>query len=175
MRTIALNEDDMGCAHGPDNRVTCGTCEGNWCDICNPTPSGRCLYEDDHDEDQEFAAFLANNDIKIDPTAPLAPHGGCNWSGCTTCFPPKDEPNTVELMVDDEWVEFRPVADIISRSDLESVAAITTHSPREIWEIHNEGFIDDCPVCGDSGGFHLDGPHRNVDPKYLLDKGWHNV
>lgn len=49
------------------------------------------LNEHEYDEDQEFAAFLANNDIKIDPNTPLAPHGGCNWSGCTTCFPPKDE------------------------------------------------------------------------------------
>lgn len=52
-------------------------------------------------------------------------------------------------------------------------------SPREIWDIHNEGFTDDemngpCPVCGESGGFHNDDMHRNnIDPKYLLEKGWH--
>src|SRR5437667_12708513 len=23
----------------------------------------------------------------INEQAPLAPHGGCNWSGCKTCFP----------------------------------------------------------------------------------------
>lgn len=33
-----------------------------------------------------------------------------------------------------------------------------------------------CPVCREGGGFHNDDMHRkNIDPKYLLEKGWHNV
>lgn len=81
---ITLNEDDMGCEHGPEFRVTCGTCERNWCDKCNPTPSARCLYEYDH--------------------APLAPHGGCNWKGCRECFP-HDIENHPETKTFDELVE----------------------------------------------------------------------
>lgn len=55
-------------------------------------------------------------------------------------------------------------------------------SPREIWDIHNEGFIEDenpqangpCPTCGETDGFHDDNQHRNnIDPKYLLERGWH--
>lgn len=53
-------------------------------------------------------------------------------------------------------------------------------SPREIWDIHNEGFLSEdkangpCPVCGEPNGFHNDDVHRkDIDPKYLLKKGWH--
>lgn len=50
VRTITLNADDMGCKHGNDSRVTCGTCQRNWCDICTPTPAARCPYEYEHVE-----------------------------------------------------------------------------------------------------------------------------
>ena len=33
-----------------------------------------------------------------------------------------------------------------------------------------------CPFCGEWGGFHDDASHRqDIDPKYLLEKGWHNA
>ena len=50
LMVITLNKDDMGCEHGIDSRVTCGTCGSNWCEVCSPTPSARCPYEYDHDE-----------------------------------------------------------------------------------------------------------------------------
>lgn len=50
--TITLNEDDMGCEHGIDSRVTCGTCQRNWCEVCNPTPAARCRYEYEHTNDE---------------------------------------------------------------------------------------------------------------------------
>lgn len=154
MRVITLNEDDMRepCDH--NDLATCGHCNRSWCFTCNPTPSARCPFEYEHeydeptdadDEDQDFAAFLANNNIKIDPNAPLAPHGGCNWSGCTTCFPPKED-QTYRDDADDE-IRFprKPQA----------------NGP--------------CPVCGESNGFHNDDMHRiNIPADKLLEKGWHH-
>lgn len=68
MRTITLNEDDMGCEHGIDSRVTCGTCQRNWCDKCHPTPSARCLYEYDHDEPNlEDMGKVRGYPVKYDP------------------------------------------------------------------------------------------------------------
>lgn len=202
MRTITLNDDDMRepCEH--NDQVTCGHCNRSWCGTCTPTPSARCPFEYEHEYDEPTDTDFPYRDdaddeikwLKLDPELqwgeesakfqesldaeaaqraaiyPIAPHGGCNWSGCTTCFPPKDE------VTPDPGVA-------LSRSDLESVAAITNHSPREIWDIHNEGFIDDdnpqangpCPVCSEANGFHNEGTHRRVwiDTKYLLEKGWH--
>lgn len=157
MRTITLNDDDMRepCEH--NNLATCGHCNRSWCDTCIPTPSARCPFEYDHDEDQEFAAFLANNDIKIDPNTPLAPHGGCNWAGCTTCFPQKDAPD-----YEAEFLDEAIVNDIIRENTLRNQVNPLANGP--------------CPVCGEADGFHDDSKHRNnIDPKYLLEKGWHNA
>lgn len=35
----------------------------------------------------------------VDPQR-LAPHGGCNWEGCTECFPHKFDPQRVEVGYD---------------------------------------------------------------------------
>lgn len=70
MRTITLNKDDMGCEHGPNNRVTCGTCQRSWCDKCNPTPSARCLYEYEHTDDEPNLQDMGNvrgYQVKYDP------------------------------------------------------------------------------------------------------------
>lgn len=68
MITITLNEDDMGCEHGIDSRVTCGTCMRNWCGLCNPTPSARCPYEYEHDEPNlEDMGNVRGYKVKYDP------------------------------------------------------------------------------------------------------------
>lgn len=54
----------------------------------------------------------------------------------------------------------------------------------EVQEVYYHGpdqsprlmFNTPCPVCGEPDGFHNEDVHRkNIDPKYLLEKGWHNV
>lgn len=231
MRKITLNEDDMGCEHSSDERVTCGTCQRNWCGLCNPTPSARCLYEHEHDtpftdffgDEDEEAEHISNEEydrlIQEATKAEAArtadesdvhlhnglrysvnSEGRCDWYNCThNVYNSFDEPEV----------------------DYEKDAL----SPREIWDIHNEGFdpepqvgmmvcdcrykhqrikaidtdgdtvtLEDdhvcsfnhccdpvphdwshpCPVCREGGGFHNDDTHRkNIDPKYLLEKGWH--
>lgn len=52
VRRITLNADDMGCEHGINSRVTCGTCQRNWCEVCTPTPAARCPYEYEHTDDE---------------------------------------------------------------------------------------------------------------------------
>lgn len=155
MRIITLNEHDMGCEHSPNDRVTCGTCQRSWCDICNPTPSARCLFEYEHDD-----VFEDEEDDKV-----YSPFGRDKRSVQIT------EEDAVELLLDGEYVKFRPVSELLppySKRDIEFCDAMLSHRTSKA--------NGPCPVCGEFGGFHNDAKHRNNIPAdKLLEKGWHNV
>lgn len=39
--------------HDVGDTYTCGTCLRQWCGLCDPTPSARCPFEYEHDDEQE--------------------------------------------------------------------------------------------------------------------------
>lgn len=115
--------------------------------------------------------------------------GHCNRSWCGTCNPTPSArcPFEYEHEYEDE-----PDADFPYRDDADD--EVKSRSPDYEAEFLDAAIVNDivrentlrnqvnpqangpCPTCGEPNGFHDDNMHRkNIDPKYLLEKGWHNA
>lgn len=186
MRIITLNEHDMGCEHSPNDRVTCGTCQRSWCDICNPTPSARCLFEYEHDdvfeyeEDDKVYSPFGRDKRSVRITEEDAQKLR-NYAEVALSEVNRPKPEVGMVVCDCKYkhqkiVEvFHEDGDTIKLEDGSycSYFHCTNNVPHFDWD-HPSG---PCPTCGAFGGFHNDAKHQeiNIDPKYLKDKGWHNV
>lgn len=160
-RKITLNEEDMrpNCEHNA--LVTCGTCQRQWCDVCTPTPSARCPFEYEHDDtfDVDYEAEFLDYDEVTKLVPRLLPH-----IGMKVCYHDDYHGVIVEILdAGDVKLDNGQVA------DFRNCCVPLPHSLEY-------GTAHACPTCGEYLGFHGDAMHRkDIDPKYLKEKGWHHV